>query len=134
MDARSVGDDRFAREDQITRRVIGAAIEVHKTLGPGLLESVYEECLRIELEVQGLKFECQRSVPIVYRGRTIPGAFRLDLIVEDAVVIENKAVDALLPVHEAQILTYLRLTQKRVGLLFNFNSPVLRDGIKRFVL
>lgn len=124
----------IARDDELTRRIIGAAIEVHKALGPGLLESVYEECLRIELSHQGISFQSQVSLPILYRGQAIQRAFRLDLIVEDVVIVELKAVDTLHPVHEAQLLTHLRLTNKRVGLLFNFNTPLLRDGLKRLVL
>lgn len=123
-----------AEKDPLTREIIGAAIDVHKELGPGLLESAYEECLAIELELRGIKFQRQCGVPIVYRGRTIECSYRLDLLVEDQVIVEIKAVDRFDPVHQAQLLTYLRLTRKRVGLILNFNTPYLRDGIKRIVL
>jgi GxxExxY protein len=108
--------------------VIGAAIEVHTRLGPGLLESVYEACLCHELHKRGIGFERQVSIPIVYDG------LRLDMIVEGEVIVELKSVDALTPLHTAQLLTYLKLTGKRLGLLLNFNVPRLKVGIKRVVL
>lgn len=114
--------------DEIARRVIGAAIEVHTRLGPGLLESVYEACLCHELHKRGIGFERQVSIPIVYDG------LRLDMIVEGEVIVELKSVDALTPLHTAQLLTYLKLTGKRLGLLLNFNVPRLKVGIKRVVL
>ena len=117
----------------LTERIIGCAIEVHRQLGPGLLEGTYEAALCIELSVAGLKFVRQPVVPVVYKGQVI-GEYRLDLIVEDAVVIELKSVERFDPIFEAQVLTYLRVTGKRVGLLMNFNSRLLRDGIKRYVL
>ncbi len=120
--------------DPLTGGIIGAAITVHKALGPGLLESAYETCLGHELAAQGIEFRAQIEVPIVYRGHTIGSGYRLDLLVEDQVIVEVKAVEKLLPVHEAQLLTYLRLLGKSRGLLLNFNTPYLRDGIKRFVL
>ena len=120
-------------ENELTELIIGAAIEVHRALGPGLLEIVYEECLAIELEVRGLKFQRQVPVPIGYKGHEVPANLRIDLLVEGRVIVEVKAVETLLPVHEAQLLTYLRLTDKRVGLLINFNVPALRRGIKRMV-
>ncbi len=119
--------------EEIANKVIGCAIEVHRHLGPGLLESTYEAALGIELEETGLKYQRQVSFPAVYKGRTI-GEYRVDLIVEDAVVVEIKSVERHDPVFEAQVLTYLRITGKKIGLLINFNSRLLRDGIKRYIL
>ena len=120
-------------ENRLTEEIIGAAIEVHRAPGPGLLESIYEECLAIELELRGLGFERQRPVQIAYKGRRVAGDLRIDLLVDHKVVAELKAVERLLPVHEAQLLTYLRLSNMKVGLLINFNVPILKDGIKRMV-
>lgn len=120
-------------ENQITERIIGAAIEVHRALGPGLLESVYGECLATELDLCGLRFEQQQPVPIFYKGCVVAADLKIDLLVEQRIVVELKAVEKLLPVHDAQLLTYLRLTNLEVGLLINFNVPLLRDGIKRLV-
>lgn len=119
---------------EITAKIIGAAIEVHKTIGPGLLESAYEECLAHEMRIRGLNFERQVPLPVAYKGVTLDCGYRLDFPVKKAVVLELKALDALQPIHEAQLLTYLRLSGWTVGLLINFNVPVLRDGIKRVVL
>jgi GxxExxY protein len=121
------------RADRISNVVIGAAIEVHRTLGPGLLEVIYEECLRVELEDRGLQSERQVELPVWYKGRAIGCALRMDLLVGDCLVVEVKAIERLLPVHEAQLLTYLRPSGKRLGLLLNFNVPVMRSGIKRMV-
>jgi GxxExxY protein len=118
----------------ITDRIIGCAIEVHRSLGPGLLESAYEECLCHELAAQGLAFERQVPLPVVYKGVRIDCAYRMDIVVEDAVVVELKTVDALLPIHEAQLLTYMKLARLKTGLLLNFHVAVLRDGIRRRVL
>jgi GxxExxY protein len=115
----------------LTERVIGCAIEVHPTLGPGLLESIYRECLAMELASNQLHFECERRVPIDYKGQRVRGALKLDLLVEDCLVIELKAVEALHPVHLAQVLTYLRLTGFPAGLLLNFNVTSLRSGLRR---
>jgi GxxExxY protein len=117
----------------ITERIIACAIEVHRVLGPGLLESAYEEALCAELEINGLAYARQVAVPLIYKGRPV-GEYRLDLLVEDAVIVEIKTVERFDPVHEAQVLTYLRLTGKRVGLLINFHVPVLKAGLKRLVL
>jgi GxxExxY protein len=125
------GDKEF---DAASRRVIGLAIEVHGALGPGLLESAYEQCLAHELELNEIPFRRQVPVPVVYKGMKLDCAYRLDLVVADALVLEIKAVEKLLPVHGAQLLTYLKLTGIRAGLLLNFNSEVLRDGMKRVVL
>jgi len=119
---------------EITQKIIGAAIEVHKTIGPGLLESAYEECLAHEMRIRGLNFERQVPLPVVYKGVTLDCGYRLDFLVERAVVVELKAVESLQPIHEAQVLTYLKLGGWTVGLLINFNVSVLRDGIKRVVL
>lgn len=117
----------------ITEKIIGCAIEVHRQLGPGLLESIYEEALAIEFELAGLKYEKQVIIPVTYKGRRI-GEHRLDLLVEDMVVVELKSVERMDPVFEAQVLTYLKLTGKKVGLLINFNNRFLKDGIKRLIL
>lgn len=119
--------------NDITGRTLGAAIEVHRTLGPGLLESTYLRCLQLELAAQKLRFETQRRVPIVYKGAVLDVSYRVDLVVDDRVVVEVKAVAALEPVHHAQVLTYLRLTGCPVGLLINFNVPRLMEGVKRLI-
>lgn len=119
--------------NQITEKIIGCAIEVHRGLGPGLLEAIYEEALCVEFEEARIQYRRQFLVPILYKGRRL-GDSRIDLLVEDAVIVEVKSVERFDPVFEAQVLTYLRVTGKRVGLLINFNSRLLRDGIKRFVL
>lgn len=120
--------------EEIAREVVDAAFNVHKELGPGLLESVYEQCLAIELETRKLDIERQVEVPVVYRGLLVDAGFRLDLVVERQVVVELKAVDSILPVHAAQLLTYLKLTGHRLGFLINFNVPVIKKGIQRFAL
>lgn len=119
---------------ELTEKIIGAAIEVHKTIGPGLLESAYEECLAHEMQLGGLNFERQLPLAVAYKGVTLDCGYRLDFLVEKAVVLELKAVDAIQPIHEAQVLTYLKLGGWMVGLLINFNVPVLKQGIKRIVL
>jgi GxxExxY protein len=115
----------------ITGRIIGAAIEVHRHLGPGLLESSYMRCLQIELASQGVSYSPQHPVPLTYKGVRIAACYRIDLVVERSVLVELKCVDRVLPVHEAQLLTYLRLTGYQVGLLINFNVPRLTAGIIR---
>ena len=120
--------------NEITEAIIGAAIEVHRALGPGLLESAYMQCLCHELHLQGLPFVCEQPLPVIYKGLRLDCGYRVDLIVANAVVVEIKAVDRLAPVHEAQLLTYLRIGGWKVGLLINFNVPLLRDGICRRVL
>lgn len=119
--------------NRITESVIGAAIEVHRALGPGLLESAYEACLSFELTQRGLKVEQQKPLPVIYRGVKLDCGYRLDLVVEDAVIVEIKAVHRLAPIHEAQLLSYLRLSGYKVGLLLNFNVRVLKYGIRRLV-
>ena len=117
-------------ESEITERIIGAAIEVHRHLGPGLLESVYDECLGDEFSQRGLQFQRQLAA-VLYKGIKLDCGYRIDLLVEDAVVVEIKSMEALLPVHCAQLLTYLKICQKRIGLLINFNVPILINGLKR---
>lgn len=120
--------------NEITEAIIGAAIEVHRALGPGLLESAYEECLCRELKLRQIPFERQRELPVTYKGLELDCGYRLDLLVGNTVVIEIKAVDDLHPIHEAQLLTYLKLGGWKTGLLINFNVPVLKHGIRRRVL
>lgn len=120
--------------DALSNRVIGCAIEVHRQLGPGLFESVYQRCLVHELTGAGLQVETERALGIRDKGVDLDCGFRVDVLVEGKLIVELKAVDALLPIHEAQLLTYLRLSGLKVGLLMNFNSQVLRNGIRRLVL
>jgi GxxExxY protein len=117
--------------NQLTGEVIGGAIEVHKTLGPGLLESAYEECLCRELELRTIPFERQKELPIEYKGVKLDCGYRLDVVVADKLILELKACEKLEPIHEAQLLTYLKLTGIKLGLLINFHVPSLKDGIKR---
>lgn len=119
--------------NEITERIIGACIEIHRQLGPGLLESAYEECLCHELALTGLRFERQKPLPVSYKSVHLDCGYRLDLVVEGKVIVELKTVDQLAPIHDAQILTYLKLSGLTVGLLINFNVPVLKDGLKRIV-
>lgn len=120
-----------APENKITEKIIGCAIEVHRNLGPGLLESAYEECLCFEIAQKGLKYERQVPLPIIYKGINLDCGCRMDVIVEDSVIIEIKAVERILPVHEAQLLSYLKLYEKKLGLLINFHVPMLKSGLKR---
>jgi GxxExxY protein len=120
-------------DNTITEKIIGCAIEVHKVLGPGLLESIYEEALCHELSLQNTSYRKQLPLPVNYKGKIL-GEYRIDLLVEDQVVVELKAVDRMDKVFEAQLLTYLRITGKKTGLIINFNVPALREGIKRMVL
>ncbi len=117
--------------NEISEKIIGASIQVHRTLGPGLLESAYEACLKYELEKRGLKVSSQVELPVIYDGMKIDLGYRLDLLVEDSVIVELKAVNKTTPVHEAQLLSYLKLSKKRLGLLINFNVTRLKDGITR---
>jgi GxxExxY protein len=118
----------------ITEAIIGAAIEVHRQVGPGLLESAYEECLCYEFTLRGIQYQRQVPLPVTYKGLQLDSAYRMDLVVSDTVVVELKAVEKLERIFEAQLLTYLRLSRMRVGILINFNSVVLKDGILRRVL
>jgi GxxExxY protein len=122
------------QDEDITKQIIGAAIEVHRALGPGLLESAYQSCLGYELEARGIQFQREVPLPVVYRGNTLECGYRIDFDVQGAVVVELKCVEKLGPIHEAQLLTYLRLAGRRTGLLINFNVPTLKDGVIRRVL
>ncbi|MDR1304286.1 MAG: GxxExxY protein [Verrucomicrobiales bacterium] len=119
--------------EQLTGQIIAAAIEVHRALGPGLLESAYEECLGKELELQNIPFKRQVPLPIIYKGFEISCGYRLDLVVSDAIILELKTVSSIEPIHAAQLLTYLKLSHKTLGLIINFHVPVLKQGIKRIV-
>ena len=120
-------------ENEISEKTIGAAIQVHRILGPGLLESVYEDALAYELKSRGISYRRQASLPISYKGLLIRNAFRIDLVVEKHVIVELKAVDTVMPVHKKQLLTYLKLSRYRLGLLINFNSATFKSGITRLV-
>jgi GxxExxY protein len=120
--------------NKITETIIGAAIEVHRHLGPGLLESAYQACLAQELDLRGLAFEPEKPLPLEYKGVKLDCGYRLDFLVEQAVVVELKTVEALQSIHEAQLLTYLKLTGCKIGLLINFNVPILKQGLKRLAL
>ncbi|MEJ2431423.1 MAG: GxxExxY protein [Deltaproteobacteria bacterium] len=119
--------------NDLTGGVIGAAIEVHKALGPGLLESTYEECFCIELGLRNLPYERQKEIAITYKGVNLDCVYRLDIVISNQLIVELKACDSIQPIHEAQLLTYLKLSGIKVGLLINFNVPVLKEGIKRLV-
>lgn len=119
--------------ETLATAVVNAAFAVHRTLGPGLLESAYEQCLAVELSVAGIPFERERPLPLVYRGHTIDTAYRLDLIVGGKLLVELKAIEAIAPIHQAQVVTYLRLLRLPLGLLINFNVPLIRDGIQRIL-
>jgi GxxExxY protein len=120
-------------ENHLSHIIIGLSIEVHKHLGPGLLESVYEECLCHELVINKLDFERQKAIPVIYKGISLDCAYRLDLLVEKSVIIELKSVNEIIPIHEAQLLTYLKLMNLKLGMIINFNVPLLKNGIKRIV-
>lgn len=120
--------------NEITKEIIGSAIEVHKYLGPGLLESAYENCLSYELEKKNFKIEKQKPIPIVYKDIKLDCGYRLDLVVNNLVIVEIKSIDVVAPVHEAQILTYMKFAKIKVGLLINFNVTILKNGLKRFIL
>jgi GxxExxY protein len=121
-------------DNEITHEIIGAVMEVHKQLGPGLLESAYETCLAHELQLRKLRVEHQKPVPVVYKDTKLECGYRIDLLVEGRIVVELKSVEGLGPIHEAIILTYLRMSGHRLGLLINFTVTVLKDGIRRFML
>lgn len=124
---------RRVKINELTNLIIGAAMEVHKALGPGLLESAYDACLCRELELRGVRIARQVPLPIRYKDVRLDCGYRLDLLVEDTVIVEVKAVESILPIHEAQLLTYLRLADKRIGLLINFHAPLLKQGLRRMV-
>jgi GxxExxY protein len=120
--------------DQLSNKVIGCAIEVHRELGPGLLESAYEQCLAAELSRSRIPYQLQVDLPVSYKGMRLDCSYRIDLLVDKQLIVELKSIEQLLKIHEAQILTYMRLAKVNVGLLMNFNVPVLKKGIKRFLL
>jgi GxxExxY protein len=126
--------DSSGDRDPLSERVIGLAIDVHRALGPGLLESAYEECLCLELRQAEIAHARQAPLPIVYKGTRLDCGYRLDVVVDNALILEIKAVEQLLPIHEAQILTYLRLSRHKVGPIINFNTALLKNGVRRFVL
>ena len=119
---------------ELTHKIIAAAIEVHKNLGPGLLEAVYRLCLGLEFESYGLKYQKEVPIPLLYKDQKIDHCFRLDFLVENEIILELKSIETMLPIHEAQLLTYLRLSRKQVGLLINFNVSVLKLGVRRCIL
>jgi GxxExxY protein len=121
-------------QEDLTESIIGAAIDVHRELGPGLLESAYEECLCHELRLRGLNFQREVELPVMYKGLKLDCGYRLDVVVEEQVVLELKSIEQILPIHQAQLLTYLRLSGKKIGLLMNFDVAVLKNGIVRRVL
>lgn len=121
------------REDQIAKHIVDASIKVHKKFGPGLLESLYEACLAKEISTRGLHVQRQTNIPVDYEGDEVI-AFRLDLLIDDAVIVEVKSCEKILPIHEAQLLTYMKLTNKRLGFIINFNEILVKNGIKRMVL
>jgi GxxExxY protein len=129
-----IDKDRALYLNEISGKIIGAAIEVHKELGPGLLESVYEACLCHELKKAGVSFESQVDLPIIYKGEITDKTYRVDLLVENCVIVELKAVDTISPIHEAQLLTYMKLLNINLGLLINFNVEILKNGIRRRIL
>ena len=119
--------------NELTSEIIGSAIDVHRNLGPGLLESIYEECMLFELEGRDLLVERQHEIPVVYKGKKLKQNYRIDLLVNNQVIVELKSVKTIEPIHEAQLLTYLKLANKRYGLLLNFNVPAMKQGIKRLL-
>ena len=119
--------------EELSKVLVDSAFRVHQELGPGLLESVYEACLCVELSDRGIAYEAQRPVDITYRGRRVDAGLRVDLVVERSIILELKAVDKLLPIHQAQLLTYLKLTNLRLGLLINFNVALFKEGVKRMI-
>lgn len=121
-------------ENPLSKEIIGAAIEVHRQLGPGLLESAYEECLAHEFTMRGIQFERQKPLPIVYKGIKLDCGYRLDFLVSESVVVELKVVEKVMPIHQAQTITYLKLTNCKLGLILNFNVRLMKTGIKRVVL
>ena len=120
--------------DELSNRVIGCAIEMHRNLGPGLLESTYEQCLAHELKISGIPFKVQQPLPVQYKGFKLDCGYRTDLLIDNAIIVELKSVDKVLPIHQAQLLTYMKLSGISIGLLMNFNVKYMKSGIKRMVL
>lgn len=129
-----MNEEKLVLEKHLTEKIISAAIQVHRHLGPGLLESIYEECLCKEFRTNQITYERQKDLPVAYMGETLPFHYRLDLLVENKVILEIKCVEQILRIHQAQLLTYMKPCKVRVGLILNFNVPILRFGIKRLVL
>jgi GxxExxY protein len=127
------GKNQLFDTNHLTGEIIGAAIEVHKVLGPGLLESAYEECLCLELRIRRISFERQKPLPVKYKGKSLDCGYRLDMVVENRVILELKACERIDEIHKAQLLTYLKLSELKIGLLLNFNVPFMKDGIIRIV-
>jgi GxxExxY protein len=121
-------------QEELTRNILAAAIEVHRTLGPGLLESSYEECLCYELSLRGISFERQKSLPVVYKGVKLSCGYRMDIVVENRVILEIKSIEGITEIHKAQLLTYMKLANLGVGLILNFSARLLKDGLVRLVL
>jgi GxxExxY protein len=134
MSERQANVDSRLVHGELTRQIIGSAIEVHRELGPGLLESAYEECLCCELNDRKVNFQRQLTVPVSYKGLALDCGYRLDLLIEDTIIVELKSIEGFLPIHGAQLLTYMKLLSKPVGILINFNVPLLKQGILRKVL
>ena len=128
---RFIPEEKYQRLLDLSNMIIGAAIEVHKELGPGLLESVYEDCLKVELEAKGLNIKTQVDLPLVYKGKETGKFYRIDMLVDDVFIVELKAVETIKPLHEVQLLTYMKLSDINMGLLINFNVPKLKEGVKR---
>jgi GxxExxY protein len=127
-------DSKAISFDALSARVVDSAFTVHKTMGPGLLESVYHECLCLEMTTRGIPFEKQKSIPVFYNEQKLDSTFRLDIVVDNQIILEIKAIEKLLPIHTAQILNYLKISKLKTGLLINFNTPLFKDGIKRISL
>ena len=127
-------NDNLSRENEVSHKIIKGAIEVHRELGPGLLESIYEECVCKEFDLNKIKYNRQKEIPIVYKNIGLNQKYRIDLIVEDCVIVELKCVENILPVYQAQLLSYLKLTGLRLGLILNFNVNLMKNGIKRIIL
>ena len=121
------------RYEELAKEIFLASLEVHKIMGPGLLESVYELCLLRELQLRNISAECQVTIPLQYKGFNLSKEYKIDILVEKQIIIELKSVDSILPVHEAQLISYLKLTDKRMGFLINFNVPLIKSGFRRFV-
>lgn len=120
--------------DALSHRVIGCALEVHRELGPGLLESAYQQCLEHELRTVGIAFQAQQTLPVVYKGLELDCGYRLDIVIDEQLIVELKSVEQLLPIHDAQLMTYLKLSKVKIGLLINMSEVLLKDGIRRFVM
>ena len=128
------GGAETRRFGEVTSAILGACVKIHRELGPGLLESAYQQCLEHELRTAGIVFRAQQTLPVVYKGLELDCGYRLDIVVDEQLIVEIKSVEQLLPIHEAQLLTYLKLSKLKLGLLINFSEVLLKDGIRRFVM